>query len=121
MPVQIKRIYEDVKKNDGVRVLVDRVWPRGMAKEDAKLDHWMKEIGPSNDLRKWFGHDPNKFGDFKQKYKKELESGEQQEELEQLKKLTKQHNKNITLLFGAKDEKHNQANVLKEILDQQHI
>lgn len=119
MPVQIKRIYQDVDSNDGVRVLVDRVWPRGMSKEDAELDHWMKEVGPSNGLRKWFGHDPDKFKEFKQKYKEELASGDQAEELEELKKITKQHNKKLTLLFSAKDEKNNQANVLKEILDQQ--
>lgn len=119
MPVQMKRIYEKVEKNDGVRVLVDRVWPRGMSKEDAHLDHWMKEVGPSNDLRKWFGHDPDKYDAFKKKYKEELESGDQQEELQKLKDLTKQHNKNLTLLFAAKDEQHNQARVLKEILDRQ--
>lgn len=119
MPVQIKRIYEDVNQDDGVRVLVDRVWPRGMSKEKAKLDHWMKEIGPSSDLRKWFGHDPEKFADFKEKYKEELRSGDQQEELNKLKDVTKENNKNVTLLYSAKDEKHNQARVLKEILDHQ--
>ncbi|PAV31433.1 hypothetical protein CIL05_01905 [Virgibacillus profundi] len=119
MPVQIKRTYEESNKNDGVRVLVDRIWPRGMSKEDAELDHWMKEVGPSDDLRKWFGHDPNKYEDFKKKYKKELESGDQQEELEKLKDITKKHNKNVTLLYAAKDEKNNQAQVLKEILDHQ--
>ncbi|MGP4106222.1 DUF488 domain-containing protein [Virgibacillus sp. L01] len=119
MPVQMKRIYEDVETNDGVRILVDRVWPRGMSKEDAHLDHWMKEVGPSNDLRKWFGHDPDKYDTFKKKYKEELEHGDQQEELQKLKDLTKQHNKNLTLLFAAKDEQYNQARVLKEILDRQ--
>ncbi|WP_164667523.1 DUF488 domain-containing protein [Virgibacillus doumboii] len=119
MPVNIKRIYDDVRNTDGVRVLVDRVWPRGMSKEKARLDHWMKEIGPSNELRKWFGHDPDKYEEFKKKYKEELENGEQQEELAKLKKLTKEHNKNVTLLFSAKDEEHNQARVLKEILDHQ--
>lgn len=119
MPVKIKRIYEEQADNDGLRILVDRVWPRGMSKEDAKLDHWLKEVGPSNDLRKWFGHDPDKFNDFKKKYKEELKSGDQQEELEELKKLTKKHNKKLTLLYGARDEKYNQASVLKEILDHQ--
>lgn len=119
MPVQIKRIYEDQDDNDGLRILVDRVWPRGMSKENAQLDHWMKEVGPSNELRKWFGHDPDKFNDFKQKYKEELQSGHQHEELEELKRLTKKHQKNLTLLYSAKDEKHNQAKVLKEILDHQ--
>ncbi|MFB4169859.1 DUF488 domain-containing protein [Virgibacillus sp. JSM 102003] len=119
MPVQVKRIYEKVETNDGVRVLVDRVWPRGMSKEDAHLDHWMKEVGPSNELRKWFGHAPNKYDAFKEKYKEELENGDQQEELQKLKDLTKQHDKNLTLLFAAKDEQYNQARVLKEILDRQ--
>ncbi|MBT2215248.1 DUF488 family protein [Virgibacillus dakarensis] len=119
MPVAIKRIYEDVKRDDGVRILVDRLWPRGMSKEKAELDHWMKEVGPSNELRKWFGHDPDKYDDFKKKYKKELTSGIQQEELAKLKEITKENDKNVTLLFSAKDEKHNQAQVLKEILDRQ--
>lgn len=119
MPVQIKRVYNESQKQDGVRVLVDRIWPRGVAKEDAKLDHWMKEVGPSNDLRKWFGHDPEKFNEFKERYKKELESGEQQEELEELKQIVKENHKNVTLLYSAKDEENNQAKVLKEILDRQ--
>ncbi|WP_449355002.1 DUF488 domain-containing protein [Virgibacillus natechei] len=120
MPVEIKRIYDkESTENDDVRVLVDRVWPRGISKEDAKLDHWMKEVGPSNDLRKWFGHDPDKYEEFKKKYKEELESGEQKEELAKLKEITKENDKNVTLLFSAKDEEHNQARVLKEILDRQ--
>lgn len=120
MPVAIKRIYEDYDEKDGVRVLVDRVWPRGMSKESAKVDEWIKEVGPTSELRKWFGHDPEKFADFKEKYKKELqENDEQKEALGKLKKLTKENNKNLTLLYGAKDTKHNQAVVLKEILDHQ--
>lgn len=119
MPVKMKRIYEEVATEDGVRVLVDRVWPRGMSKEDATLDHWLKEVGPSSDLRKWFGHDPNKYEDFKQKYKKELQDGDQQEALQKLKDITKKHDKNVTLLYASKEEKYNQAHVLKEILDHQ--
>ncbi|AIF44722.1 MULTISPECIES: DUF488 domain-containing protein [Virgibacillus] len=119
MPVQIKRIYNEEDQNDGFRVLVDRVWPRGMSKESANLDEWMKNIGPSNELRKWFNHDPEKFSEFKKKYKDELQNGDQNEELEELKDLTKKHNKHITLLFSAKDENNNQAAVLKEILDRQ--
>ncbi|GGJ82893.1 hypothetical protein GCM10007063_01730 [Lentibacillus kapialis] len=119
MPVNLKRIYDEVEQNDGVRVLVDRVWPRGLSKEKAQLGHWLKEIGPSNDLRKWFGHDPDKYEEFKRKYKEELEEGNQQKELQKLKNLTKEHNKNLTLLFSAKDQEHNQARVLKEILDRQ--
>ncbi|MUV37457.1 DNA-3-methyladenine glycosylase II [Lentibacillus sp. JNUCC-1] len=119
MPVNLKRIYDDAEEKDGYRVLVDGIWPRGMAKEDAKINEWLKEIAPSNDLRKWFGHDPDKWEDFKSKYKQELESGKQQEALETLKQRTREHNKNLTLLFGAKDEQHNQAQVLKEIVDHQ--
>ncbi|WP_164217551.1 DUF488 family protein [Virgibacillus sp. YIM 98842] len=119
MPVQIKRIYEEKNKDDGIRILVDRVWPRGVSKQDAALDEWVKEAGPSNELRKWFGHDPEKFPVFKEKYKKELESGEQKKALDKLKTLTKKHDKEVTLLFAAKEEKYNQATVLKEILDRQ--
>lgn len=119
MAVQIKRIYEEATEDDGVRVLVDRVWPRGVSKEKAQLDHWMKEVAPSNELRKWFGHDPEKYEAFKERYKKELKSGEQADQMEELKQLTKKHDKHILLLYAAKDEKHNQAKVLKEILDHQ--
>lgn len=120
MPVKMKRIYEDQAESDGVRVLVDRVWPRGMSKEGAKLDHWIKEVGPTSDLRKWFSHDPDKFEEFKRKYKDELEDGDQQEALKELKSITKKHNKNVTLLFASKEEKYNQVSVLKEILDHQY-
>ncbi|PIC84653.1 DUF488 domain-containing protein [Sporosarcina sp. P1] len=122
MPVQTKRVYEDAEKDDGLRVLVDRLWPRGMSKEDAQVDEWLKELGPSTELRQWFDHDPDKFEDFKEKYKEELKNNEaQQEELEKLKDWTKEYKKNITLVFGAKDEKNNQAVVLKEILDHQQV
>lgn len=75
-PIQTKRIYEDPANNDGFRVLIDRIWPRGVSKEKAKLDEWMKEIAPSTDLRKWFGHDPGKFEEFKKRYKDELDNHE---------------------------------------------
>ncbi|SFA97452.1 Uncharacterized conserved protein YeaO, DUF488 family [Lentibacillus halodurans] len=119
MAVNIKRIYDQTEQKDGIRVLVDRVWPRGISKDDAQLDYWLKELGPSTDLRKWFGHDPDRYDVFKQKYKAELEKGQQQEALQKLKDLTRKHNKQLTLLFSAKDEQHNQARVLKEILDTQ--
>lgn len=122
MPVQIKRAYDEAKKSDGMRILVDRMWPRGVSKKDAAIDEWAKEAAPSDDLRKWFDHDADKFEKFKTKYKEELNSNEEQKKaLEQLKKWTKEHNKNITLVYGARDEKHNQAAVLKEILDRQQI
>jgi uncharacterized protein YeaO (DUF488 family) len=111
-PIQTKRIYEDPSNNDGYRVLVDRIWPRGVSKEDANLDDWMKEIAPSTELRKWFGHDPDKFDGFKKRYKDELD--EKEDLLEQL--VEKSSEKKVTLLYGAKDEEHNQAVVLKDIL-----
>jgi len=116
MTVHVKRIYETAESQDGYRILVDRVWPRGVSKEKADLDLWMKEIGPSSDLRKWFGHDPDKFTAFKKKYKEELKTGEQNDALEKLKEAVKENNQ-VTLLFAAKDEEHNQAQVLKEVLD----
>lgn len=122
MPVQIKRVYDEAEKSDGLRVLVDRVWPRGVSKEDAQVDQWLKEIGPSKELRQWFDHDSKKFDEFKEKYKKELEHNEEQQEaLEKLKKWTVGHKKDVTLLFGAKDVKNNQAVVLKEIVDHQQV
>ncbi len=122
MPVNIKRAYEKPDHEDGVRVLVDRMWPRGVSKEKLKIDHWMKEVAPSNDLRKWFNHEEEKFGEFKKRFKKELkEEDEAKETLEKLKKLTIKEKKHLTLVYGAKDEKHNQAIVLKEILDHQQV
>lgn len=112
MDIQIKRIYEDAANIDGTRVLVDRIWPRGVSKVDAQLDEWMKEIAPSAELRKWFGHKKGRFEEFSKKYKSELKNNS---------KLTKElqnkaEKKRLTLLYGAKDEKHNQAVVLKEFL-----
>lgn len=114
--MKLKRIYDDATKDDGVRILVDRVWPRGVSKEKANLDEWMKEIGPSKELRKWFNHEVDKFAIFKKKYEKELQSGAQKANYDQLKQMQKE-NKTITLLFGAKDETHNQAVVIKEMLE----
>lgn len=120
MPVNIKRAYDKAEKSDGMRILVDRIWPRGVSKEDVDLDEWVNEVAPSEELRKWFDHDSDKYGDFKRKYKEEMkQNDEQKEALDKLKKWTKKHDKNITLVYGAKDEKHNQAAVLKEILDHQ--
>ncbi|MCG2419256.1 DUF488 family protein [Aequorivita sp. F47161] len=115
MDIQTKRIYEKAANRDGTRVLVDRVWPRGVSKEDAKLNEWMKEIAPSEKLRKWFDHKEERFEEFSKKYKKELEKHSNL--VQQL--LDKAKDKRLTLLFGAKDEAHNQAIVLKEYLDNQ--
>ncbi|UTH07146.1 DUF488 domain-containing protein [Macrococcoides canis] len=106
---KLARIYdEDIPK--GKRVLVDRVWPRGISKEDAKLDEWLKDIAPSTDLRKWFDHDLDKFSDFKKKYKDELKDNDAVKKLKDMKGT-------IVLLYGAKDEKYNHAVVLKEYME----
>jgi uncharacterized protein YeaO (DUF488 family) len=111
--IRIRRVYEKSSKEDGWRVLVDRLWPRGMKKEDAKIDLWMKEIAPSDALRKSFHHDALKWPGFLKKYKVELKKKEQW--LTELKKLEKQHG-TLTLLYGARDPEHNQAVVLSEAL-----
>jgi uncharacterized protein YeaO (DUF488 family) len=112
MKVQIKRVYEEPKESDGTRILVDRLWPRGLTKEKAKVDLWLKEVAPSNELRKWFAHDPKKWMDFQARYKEELKS--HAEQLTQLKEEAAKHT--VTLLYGAHDEEHNQAVVLEKVL-----
>ena len=111
--IKMKRIYEQPAKEDGWRVLVDRLWPRGMKKEAAQIDHWMKDVGPSDGLRKWFGHDPKKWPEFQKKYRAELTK--KRELIAELKKLEKAHG-TLTLLFGARDEEHNQAVLLAKVL-----
>ncbi|HKI44778.1 MAG TPA: DUF488 family protein [Balneolales bacterium] len=112
-PIQTKHIYEAFSKNDGYRVLIDGVWPRGISKEDARLDEWLKEIAPSAELRKWFGHNPDKFGEFRRRYIWELE-----EKGDLLRNLVERSTmQKVTLLYGAKDEKHNQAVILKELFE----
>lgn len=110
---KIKRSYQDPDIDDGFRILVDRLWPRGLSKKNAKLDLWMKEIAPSNELRKMFGHDPGKFDTFKGKYLDELK--DKKELIKQLKILEKINHK-ITLVYSAKDEDHNNAVVLLELI-----
>jgi uncharacterized protein YeaO (DUF488 family) len=112
--VQVKRIYEPAARSDGFRVLVDRLWPRGVAKERAALDLWMKEIAPSTELRRWFGHDPKRWRQFKARYRAEL----QEHEPELAKLRSRARKETVTLLFGARDAEHNEAVVLKEILVQ---
>lgn len=107
----IKRIYEPADETDGFRILVDRVWPRGMTKEKAKLTSWMKEIAPSSDLRKWFCHKPELFEEFRQRYVAELR--EDPNKIELMGQLTElAQTGKVTLLYGAKDREHNQAVVL---------
>jgi len=110
MNIQIKRVYEKPVKEDGQRILVDRLWPRGLTKEKASIDLWLKEIAPSTELRKWFGHDPEKWKEFQRKYHQELKNNKAQVSI------LKEHLKkgNVTLVYGAKDEEHNEALVLKE-------
>lgn len=113
MSFKIKRVYEKPARNDGIRVLVDRVWPRGVAKANAAIDEWRKEIAPSTALRKWFGHDPERWQEFKRRYLVELKTqGEALDELRQ-----RARKRTVTLLFGARDTSHNQAVVLKEHLE----
>ncbi|MDX9738754.1 MAG: DUF488 domain-containing protein [Candidatus Dojkabacteria bacterium] len=111
--INLKRIYEPYSKSDGYRILVDRLWPRGISKEKAKLDIWLKDIAPSTELRKWFNHDPKKWADFKKKYKAELK--DKKEYLEEIKNADKEH-KVVTVLYGAKDEVHNEAVVILEVV-----
>jgi uncharacterized protein YeaO (DUF488 family) len=110
---KIKRVYKKAAKEDGWRVLVDRLWPRGMKRETARLDSWMKDVAPSDALRKWFGHEPDKWNEFQKKYRNEL--AKKKELVAELKKMEKEHG-TVTLLFGAKDEEHNQAVVLADDL-----
>ncbi|HJG67334.1 DUF488 domain-containing protein [Staphylococcus cohnii] len=116
MTIQIQRIYEKPLK-EGVRVLVDRVWPRGISKDQANLDHWLKNIAPTAELRKWFNHDPQLYAAFKEKYEKELrENEEQQEAFNELQDIIANSKQDVILLYGAKDEQHNQAIVLQQLL-----
>jgi uncharacterized protein YeaO (DUF488 family) len=111
--IKLKRIYDNAAKDDGFRILVDRLWPRGMSKEKAKVDLWLREIAPSDNLRKWFSHDPKKWEDFKKKYEIEVKS--KRELLDKIKQVEKEKG-TITLLYSAKDEEHNNAVVLNSIL-----
>ena len=110
--IKIKRVYDPATPEDGKRILIDRLWPRGIKKEEAKIDEWLKDIAPSGELRKWFSHDPSKYQEFKKRYLKELQK--KSELLQEIRKETKKET--VTLLFSAKDTEHNNATVLKEIL-----
>jgi uncharacterized protein YeaO (DUF488 family) len=110
--VRLKRAYEPVDAEDGTRVLIDRLWPRGVSKVDAALDQWMKEIAPSTELRKWFGHDPAHWDEFCRRYSAELHQNT--ELLSQLRSLARQGP--VTLVYSAHDEVHNDAIVLREVI-----
>jgi uncharacterized protein YeaO (DUF488 family) len=105
MDIRVKRIYEAPSRDDGERVLVDRVWPRGVSKEEADLALWLKDIAPSTALRKWFGHDPARWDEFQKRYREELDAD--QSAVDQLRGLLKKGR--VTLLYGARDTEHNQA------------
>jgi uncharacterized protein YeaO (DUF488 family) len=111
--LRLKRAYEPAAPEDGMRILVDRLWPRGVSKAKAALDEWMKDIAPSTELRKWFGHDPARWVEFQRRYRIELQQRGQ--ELDHLRALAKKQT--VTLIYGARDEGHNDAVVLKEVLD----
>ncbi len=111
MTVLLKRAYAPPAAEDGMRVLVDRLWPRGLRKDEARIDVWMKDIAPSSALRRWFNHDPEKWQAFQQKYVKELEGSATLDELRRLAQRCR-----ITLLFAARDEQHNNAVVLQSLL-----
>lgn len=112
MSVQIKRVYEPYAESDGYRVLVDRLWPRGISKDEAHVDQWLKEVAPSTELRQWFHHEEGKWREFEAKYRQELKNSEA---LKELTGLVRKH-KILTLVYSAKDEKNNQAIVLKELI-----
>ena len=114
LQINLKRAYEDKSKQDGYRVLVDRVWPRGRSKETLALDQWARELAPSDKLRKWFDHDVQRWEEFRQRYGDELKDEEKQEQMRQL--LADANGQILTLVYGAKDTEHNQAVVLRDVL-----
>jgi len=109
--IRTKRVYEPPASEDGTRVLVDRLWPRGLSKDEARIDWWARELAPSDKLRRWFGHSPPRFRQFVERYKLELNSGEAAARLKAL--AAKQ---TVTLVYAARDERHNNARALVEIL-----
>ena len=110
--VKLKRAYEPPAADDGTRILIDRLWPRGVTKERAAIDQWMKDISPSTELRKWFGHDPARWDEFRRRYAKEVH--QHAELLDQLRSLAREGP--ITLVYSAHDEKHNDAVELRELI-----
>lgn len=112
--VRIQRVYDVDVPSVGKRILVDRVWPRGLKKETLHLDAWMRELGPSTELRKWFGHDPARWAEFERRYRAELGQPEQEDRLRELEALAAAGP--VTLLYGARDTEHNQAVVLQDVL-----
>ena len=112
LDITLKRAYDPAAADDGYRVLVDRLWPRGVSREDARLDDWARELAPSTELRRWFGHDPERFEEFQRRYREEL--AQHGDELEELR--ARASSVRLTLVFGARDTEHNDAVVLAEVL-----
>ncbi len=112
--LRVKRVYEEPEEVDGERILVDRIWPRGLSKEKARLSDWRKELAPSNDLRKWFGHDPERWEEFKERYRAELEEAGKVEEVREISDMAEEGN--VTLVFGAKDTEYNNARALESFI-----
>jgi uncharacterized protein YeaO (DUF488 family) len=116
MNVKIKRVYEQPDKDDGRRILVDRIWPRGISKDKVRLSDWRKDLAPSNELRKWFGHDPERWEEFKERYRAEVEEAGKMGDIRDI--AERAGEENVTLLFGAKDTKHNNARALEAIIEE---
>jgi uncharacterized protein YeaO (DUF488 family) len=114
LSVALKRAYDEPAASDGTRVLVERLWPRGISKERAHIDLWLKDVAPSTGLRKWFHHDPQKFPEFRRRYEAELKSEAAQEALTKLREIAKQGQ--LTLVFAAHDADHSNAIVLQDLL-----
>jgi uncharacterized protein YeaO (DUF488 family) len=116
LQIKTKRVYEEPAPDDGQRVLIDRLWPRGLKREDARLDEWLREIAPSDELRRWFGHDPERWEAFQARYRRELEDAARQAALAKLRERAKRGP--LTLLFAAKDAEHCNAEVVREVLEE---
>ena len=116
MPITLKRVYEEPARSDGARVLVDRLWPRGISKDGAKLTAWLRELAPSNELRKWYHAHPAQWQAFRKKYLDELRKSEAAAELEQLYILVAAHSR-VTLIYASRLRDHNNATVLKELIE----
>jgi len=114
LSIALKRAYDEPSASDGTRVLVERLWPRGVSKEHAHINLWLKDVAPSNGLRKWFNHDPQKFQEFRRRYENELKSQASQEALTRLREIAKE--RQLTLIFAARDTEHSSAVILKDLL-----
>jgi uncharacterized protein YeaO (DUF488 family) len=114
MPIEMKRAYEIPAASDGIRILVDRLWPRGVKKAEARIDEWLQQLAPSDTLRKWYGHRPERWKKFAARYRKELQTPERRASLQRLQSLVRKNK--ITLVFAAKDKEHCNARVLVEVL-----